>query len=53
VEAGQDLVSVPVQLFQVIRDLAFYIRDAPLCLQVLLAITVALLGAPPVLLQSI
>src|SRR5215218_9066922 len=51
VEAGQDLV--PVQLLQSVRDLAFYVRDAPLCLQVLLAITVALLGASPILLQPL
>src|SRR5215217_3596665 len=48
VEAGQDLVPV-----QRVRDLAFYVRDAPLCLQVLLAITVALLGASPILLQPL
>src|SRR5215211_276010 len=51
VEAGQDLVPVPVQRFQIVRDLALYVRDAPLCLHVLLAIAVALLGAPPVLFQ--
>jgi hypothetical protein len=49
VEAWQDFVAVPVQRFQIVRDLALYVRDSPLCLQIVLATTGALLGAPTIL----
>ena len=45
VPARQRFVSVPVQLFQGVRDLGLDVRDAPLSLETLAPVAVALFGA--------
>src|SRR5215213_1075976 len=53
VEAGQAFVHVPVQLLQIVGDLALYVRDAPLRLHVLLASTVVARSADGLLLAAL
>ncbi len=53
VEARQDLVLFSVQHLQGVGDLALDVRDAPLSLQILPAVPVALLGEAPVLLEAL
>ena len=53
VKPGQNLVSASNQRLEIVVDLALDVRDAPLCLQVLPALAVAPLGAPPVFVQGL